>query len=188
MLLASPGSPRQSGRVPAEPVTLSFDEWFAALVPQPGLRDDLRLWFRALYDDQGPIAKDLAITACELDVLTVVEWALPQVLADLQRTSELRPEVRFDNYGNGVRITVDGNYSEPSLHAGPEVQSVLHEIADYIQDCVMSAHLRVWPTCPTHPAGLHADLVDGVACWCCRLGGHVVAKVGELETRPPKDA
>jgi hypothetical protein len=161
-------------------VSESFDDWFADLVPAADRRGEVREWFVALFDRQGPVGREAAIAAHQAEELAMAEQALADVLADLHRTSELRPKVKIDNYGNGVRITVDENYGEPSIDCEPFEQPMLQQVADYIQDQVMSDRLIVWPACPKHGTGLHSDLIAGVATWRCRFGQHDVSRVGQL--------
>jgi hypothetical protein len=161
----------------------SFDDWFTDLVPSDERRGEVREWFLALFEEKGAVGRDAANMTYQMDQLAMAELALAEVLADLHRTSVLRPEVRIDNYGNGVRITVDENYGEPSIDSEPYEQPMLQQVADYIQDQVMSDHLIVWPSCPKHATGLHSDLIDGVATWRCRFGQHDVSRVGQLGSR-----
>ena len=116
----------------------------------------------------------------ELRQIEMAERAVQVVLTDLHRTTDRRPIVTVDSYSDGLRLTVGMDYVGPSIDRDLTEPEMVQEVADYLQDQVMRDHVTVWPTCPRHNIGLHPDLVDGVATWCCRYGGHQVATIGEL--------
>ncbi|MFF4987007.1 hypothetical protein ACFY19_07440 [Streptosporangium saharense] len=73
--------------------------------------------------------------------------------------------------------TCQGNCIRPEDDA-------LWSVADATQEAVMERIWRVWPVCPTHDLGLHADTEDGTVVWRCEGDGtHTVAPVGELPSR-----
>lgn len=105
------------------------------------------------------------------------------MLADLYRTSDKRPHIDVDEYELRVRISVDGNYSTPSMMAFPfERAAAFAEVADYLQTELMDDEGPVWPTCGIHVYGLHAEVHADRAEWWCHPGDHLVAAVGDLTT------
>jgi hypothetical protein len=72
-----------------------------------------------------------------------------------------------------------GNGIPPA--AGRDLQEALASVADATQETIMELTWTVWPVCPTHDRGLHAELDHEVAVWQCTAGGaHIVAPVGGL--------
>ncbi|MFJ6843361.1 hypothetical protein ACIQRE_11885 [Streptomyces griseoluteus] len=62
-------------------------------------------------------------------------------------------------------------------------------IAEAAQETVQAVLWQVWPVCPEHRTGVHADAgADEPAVWWCRVGeGHELCEVGELaQTLPGK--
>ncbi|TGN82372.1 hypothetical protein E5082_18310 [Streptomyces griseoluteus] len=62
-------------------------------------------------------------------------------------------------------------------------------IAEAAQETVQAVLWQVWPVCPEHRTGVHADTgADERAVWWCRIGeGHELCEVGELaQTLPGK--
>ncbi|MGW4225902.1 hypothetical protein ACWEG1_20875 [Streptomyces bauhiniae] len=61
--------------------------------------------------------------------------------------------------------------------------------AEAAQETVQAVLWQVWPVCPEHRTGVHADAgTDERAVWWCRAGeGHELCEVGELaQTLPGK--
>ncbi|GII55979.1 hypothetical protein Pth03_43680 [Planotetraspora thailandica] len=82
-----------------------------------------------------------------------------------------------------ARVEFRGACGSPPIwpSSGKDIGVALAEVADATQDEVMEVTWMVWPTCPEHRLGLHADLVEGTAVWQCAGGGtHVAARIGEL--------
>ncbi|MFI6479068.1 hypothetical protein ACIBH1_14130 [Nonomuraea sp. NPDC050663] len=75
---------------------------------------------------------------------------------------------------DGVRLQVDDHFSHDRVPFGGDVPTY---VADAVQEAVMEASFTVWPLCPDHDLGLHAE--NGA--WACRRG-HVVARIGHLGT------
>jgi len=76
---------------------------------------------------------------------------------------------RYNSHGGGCR---------PSSGADPVTALVV--VADDAQDAVMHAICGVWPVCPAHSLGTHADERDGAAVWwCAGSGGHAAAPIGQ---------
>jgi len=72
-----------------------------------------------------------------------------------------------------------GDSSEFSADEEPG-PDLLAAVADAAQDAILDGLLVVWPTCPDHSLGLHADVVDGRAVWTCSgRGTHISAVIGD---------
>lgn len=54
------------------------------------------------------------------------------------------------------------------------------EVADYVQSELIDNCYAVFPTCPTHGAGVHPRAHDGVTAWWCGPGNHSMGAVGTL--------
>jgi len=111
--------------------------------------------------------------------LAVVRSALAAVVPDLERELGRPASARADNYGDGVRLAIEGAWQEPFQHSRNDEEAVKQEIADFVQSIL--GRDGVWPVCRAHDFGLHPDLIDGVAVWRCRYADHSVARVGELD-------
>ncbi|MER7133332.1 hypothetical protein [Streptosporangium saharense] len=75
-------------------------------------------------------------------------------------------------------VEFDGTCQGNCVRPGDDA---LWSVADATQEVVMERIWRVWPVCPTHDLGLHADTEDGTVVWRCEGDGtHTVAPVGEL--------
>lgn len=85
------------------------------------------------------------------------------------------------NADSDVCIWVNGGGTIPSA-AGEDAEQLKASVADYLQSELMEAEVafRVWPTCPTHAVGLHAQVTDTRAGWWCRPGEHLVGRIGSL--------
>ncbi len=113
-------------------------------------------------------------------LVALAQRAVDLVLVDVHRTSSWQPTVLVDVWmGNGVRISVDGGFTAPSMSARTEPESIA-EVADYIQE-QLDQSPSIWPVCAAHDVGLHAEVRDGRPVWWCRLGGHRVGLIGELD-------
>jgi hypothetical protein len=65
--------------------------------------------------------------------------------------------------------------------SGSDPVSALVAVADDAQDAVMETLWEVWPVCPAHQIGAHAQPDDGHAVWWCSGGGgHAFAPIGQL--------
>jgi hypothetical protein len=167
--------------VAEEAGTTDFEDWYSAMDVSDDVRSRYRPWFLQLFRDHGQVTKDVARVAYRLDQLAAAEIAVGTVVEDLHRTTGLRPQVRVDDIDGIVRITVGGGYTTPSVDALPtDERETLLQVAGYVQHEFMSSRMLVWPTCPVHDFGLHPELLDGLAVWRCRPGGHTVGKIGEL--------
>lgn len=116
-------------------------------------------------------------TAGEAVALTLTDWASIGGSAQLVT-------VALDA-DDEVCILVNGGGTTPSA-TGTDADDLAVSVADYLQAELMEAEVafRVWPTCPAHGVGLHAQATDGGPGWWCRTGQHPVAALGSM---PPAD-
>jgi hypothetical protein len=118
--------------------------------------------------------------------LTALEAALEVVNADMRATGLpgtgrlvvpdglMSPPHAFVEVWDGWRDTDEGIYPP----CGRDPVLALVQVADDAQGAVAHSINGVWPVCPAHSLGLHAEEHDGTAVWWCRGGGHVVALIG----------
>lgn len=118
------------------------------------------------------------------DQLELVKANVETVLRDVERTTDLRPNVTVDSYMSIVMIAYGRSSTTPSVLAiaNPEA---LAETADYLQDHIVEDLWSPWPVCPLHDVGVYSEVRDGTAVWWCRVGAHLVAPVGLLGTTNP---
>jgi hypothetical protein len=103
------------------------------------------------------------------------------VIDDIQRTTRLRPviEVRLVN-GNAVAVSYNFTFTAPSAFSLDPAEA-LTELADYLQEFVISDLGRVWPMCSEHSFGLEPVVRDERAVWWCSRD-HVIDPVGQLRS------
>jgi hypothetical protein len=77
----------------------------------------LRRWLHASYDEHGPAAQDVVEVAFVLDQLRLAKDYVAIGLPDIERATMLRPVVKVDDCEGGVWISVNGNYTTPSVWA-----------------------------------------------------------------------
>jgi hypothetical protein len=65
---------------------------------------------------------------------------------------------------------------------GQDAEQLITSVADQLQSGLMGAEVAswIWPTCPTHAVGLHAQVTDTGAGWRCGPGEHLVEHIGSL--------
>jgi hypothetical protein len=74
-----------------------------------------------------------------------------------------------ERHGNGVELQVDW-----------DPVALLVAMADSLQEGVAETW-QVWPLCPLHGLGLHAETHERQPVWWCKLaGGHVAGEIGRL--------
>lgn len=117
------------------------------------------------------------------ELIAAAERALAPVLADLERTCEIRASIRVMSEDGDLRVWVsdEGSYgwSSQPIDEDPEVAKA--EMADYVQEQLMDVGVEhFWPSCTEHNRGLHARLHQGRAMCFCRGGEHTIADVGHL--------
>ena len=167
----------------------SFEEWVRAISHNPTapsndpgvVSEAWRRWLRSVFDTEGPVPKDVVTRGAVDHQLALANDAANSVLADLHRTTDARPVVEVVWMDSSIRITIDGGFTGPSMWA-VEQPEVLAEVADYFQEQLDQDPIigSIWPVCPDHDVGLHAEVRGGKAVWWCRLGRHTVATIGEF--------
>jgi hypothetical protein len=80
----------------------------------------------------------------------------------------------------GVRVEVNGGYSEPSL-LSTELTAAVVELAGYVQEWI-AQDLGMWPSCRQHGFGLHPRVEQGRAVWFCPRA-HVESAIGARADR-----
>jgi hypothetical protein len=79
----------------------------------------------------------------------------------------------FRGGGSGSTAGLEPSDAYDPVHA-------LVAVADDLQNSVM--HMlwgTVWPVCPAHNLGAHAQVHEGAAAWWCHYsGGHLIAAIG----------
>ena len=173
-----------SGRVRclAEWSDPAFDEWLESIFDLPH-RDLMRPWALQLFSTSGPVDRESVEVAYRLDQLAAVDAAIALVIADLSVVSPRVPTLAADVGDRGVRVTVDGGYSEPATQVGYpfDVAETTVDIVEYIREHSTQDSTVSFPTCSRHEHYyLHPIVEVGVAVWHCRRGAHVVAPIGEL--------
>lgn len=187
-----------------------FDDW----LDQVAADDDIgfveadlaapwRTWMERTFREWG------ALSAEELTELAQAEHArlaaealddarrlLPAVIADASTVGmTLDVQLELDEWANLqvlVRYEPGGRYqgaSNGGLHLPAENDAdLLVSLADKVQEVSMERHqvnCFVWPVCPVHHLGGHADVVADTAVWTCNgAGGHVIAAIGEIADAP----
>lgn len=169
-----------------------FDDWYRSIV-EPGTDRGwpkvkkrqrevfLRRWFSDFFERYGPRPKDVVEATFVQDQVRLAAANVSIVMPDIERTSELRPTVDVDDYFNSVRITVNGNYTTPSLWAW-ENPEALAQVAGYLPEQMIDSGL--WPLCPQHSQVLIPEVHGDTATWWCRTREHAVARIGELGLLP----
>jgi hypothetical protein len=110
----------------------------------------------------------------------VADIACGRVARDLQ-TSDVRSiGVSVVDDGGVARVMLDGRLANGVGVHSVGVDQLTVEVADAVQEEVMERSWRAWPECGRHRLGLHPRMVDGVAVWWCRTGGHVQDRIGDL--------
>jgi hypothetical protein len=178
------GRARQAVRMAKSGDPSSFRNWLVRVygpenVPDDELNAPMLRWLRAYFDVAGPVPNKTAWEALLAYQMELANDASVTVLDDVHRTTALRPVIVVeDNDGFGVRISVNGGYTAPSMWELDRPQAFA-EVADYIQG-ELASELGCWPVCERHNLGLHAEVRDGIAVWWCRRMQHSVAPVGSL--------
>jgi hypothetical protein len=164
---------------------LSFDEWvrpFRDEAAADNERSDLPTlieWFRAVFDEAGPVSRDDLERRYEVRQLQLARDAVRLVLSDAAATSDFGGDVVVDVEGRAIRISVDGSFTTASMMEF-ERAAAIAEVADYLQEHISEALWRAWPVCRSHDLGLRATARDGEPVWWCETGSHVVGTIGGL--------
>jgi len=184
-----------------------FDNWLAEIAAgddtgfvEADLPAAWRTWMEQTFREQG------ALSAKELKELALAEQArraaggledarrlLPAVIADassvgmtldvqleLDEWAALEVHVRYEPGDRYQRTRSSG----PQPLPGENDADLLAFLADEVQEVSMErdqVNCVLWPVCPVHRLGGHADVEAGRAVWSCNGGGgHVTAAIGEL--------
>ena len=166
-------------------MTEHFDMWLHDVAPVDDLDPGIPVagaeqFLRDAFDRLGAISpRELQAEGLRVQ-MGLAQGAVALVLSDLHATTRARPvvEVRLDDE-YGVVIAYNGGWTTPAF-VSMRNPAATSEIADYLQGAIMEDAdvWAAWPTCPTHPYGLHAEVHDEVAVWHCRAGQHSVAAIG----------
>lgn len=138
-----------------------------------------RRWLEDYFEREGSVSSDIVKAAATAHQLSLAREATAAVVADLRRTTPLRPDVVVDlGDGDCVRISINRGYRTPSMDAMDQAEAYAH-VADYFQG-ELAQESGTWPTCARHDTGGHPEVRDDTGVWWCRKGGHLIAPIGEL--------
>jgi hypothetical protein len=158
------------------------DAWIDELYPpEPGafLAPGWREWLHEVFLISGRVELDELETLVRSVTEERAGAACDLVAADAAATLGEAVAISTVTDEWGVRVVVDGQVvSGVPLHSIGEVELIV-EVADGAQEEIMD-NWRVWPECPHHDSGLHPELRDHEAVWNCRVGDHLVGRVGDL--------
>jgi hypothetical protein len=155
-----------------------IDELFP---PEPGgfLAPGWREWLHEVFEAHGPVELGEVQSMARSVIEERAAAACRLVAADAVATLGEPVDVSTATDEWGVRVVVDGQVvSGVPLQSIGEVELTV-EVADAAQEEIMD-NWRVWPECPHHDSGLHLELRDHQAIWNCRVGDHLVGRVGDL--------
>src|SRR3954471_17353719 len=174
---------------------MTFEKWLASLrVGDPDQGGQVGKpvaggmeFLREIFDKSGPVSSGELRTAWQGRELELAERAVPLVLADIQRTTNLRPriEVRTLDIGGSwgerglalvTAVTFDGSYT--TIPLAMRMPEIICDVADNLRDHVVDELWTVWPVCPFDGLGLDPRVVRGDAVWYCRVGDHIAGLIG----------
>jgi hypothetical protein len=162
-----------------------FEDWFRSVTVNPDVPEDPgevsaggREWLRRFFDAHGPVSREVVSRAVSVDQVVLAEEGVTAVLADLHRTTSLRPSAHVDVMDGVVRIWINDGYTTPSV-MGIERTEVLAEVGSYFLE-QLDYELGTWPMCDVHDNGLIPRVREGAAVWWCPVGEHTVAPIGSL--------
>jgi hypothetical protein len=111
--------------------------------------------------------------------------ALDVLLAELQRTSGLRP--RFEERGDWVMLLNQNGHGQGVRLRGSGEADELTQLADQVQEWAVEelwnqSRSATWTECPFHPNShpLEPAVVAGIATWRCPKTSESVAAIGAL--------
>jgi hypothetical protein len=139
---------------------------------------------REVYDTYGSFDTDAARLALGVCGLEALERALPVVINDVERTTNLEPDVQVftETFGTSDRIGVSYNGSYRIGFTWPIAQAgLLVALVDYLRDFVVEDLWCAWPLCPHHGYALYPEIHRSDPVWACRSHDHTVARIGELQ-------
>lgn len=172
---------------------IEFDEWFATTFAARGTElpsqriAELEIWAKRLFEANGPLSRDAVGVAYQFDQIRVVEMSVEKLLADLalvpSTVGSRVPGIAVNAYDNGLRVTVDGGYTEGSIRVKHPFDSseATVEIVEYVREQLSRDRSVSFPVCSQHEYFyLHPVIDRGAAVWRCVRGEHTVAIIGEL--------
>ena len=142
-------------------------------------------WLHDLFLSRGALPTDRVVMLAEAALLNRAREAGEFVAADVSATTEQVAEITAGVHDEAVRVVVNGQVANGVGIMSFDPMELLVEVADAVQEIIMDDSW-VWPECPQHDAGLHPELVEGQAMWGCRVGGHTVARIGQLADAAPR--
>ena len=169
-------------------MSADFDAWIETLhLGEPDAGGDVgtlpvgaMAFLREVFDSAGPVSQAELRAVGQQREWELAEQAVGLVLADVHRTTALRPVVEIRRIEDDIlAVTYGGSYQTPAMYAirNPEATC---EVADNLRDHVVEDLWSPWPVCPAHGSALDPCPVDGIAAWWCRGGAHVVGAIGSL--------
>jgi hypothetical protein len=191
-------------------MTQDFDSWVAQVMADDEddtgvVSPDWRRWLLAVFEERGPLSTADVEALAEIEEhrlqavqLEAARRAVPAIIADGHAVGmtlgvELTWSTEYGGHleveassgpGNGYYQTSGSNAMELFLTDAER----LAWLADEVQEALIErpqVHRLVWPTCPMHRLGCRAVVVQGTAVWRCNGdGGHVLARIGELDLLP----
>lgn len=177
-----------------------FEAWVAQVAAEDAdfvpadLPTPWRTWTQRVFQEKGTISakelKTLATIERDREATALLERAralVPAIVADGRAAGmELDIELRLDEWGLPQVLVRYEPEAYPSTGGGgawviDTDAELLAAVAEQVQEDSMEERVFVWPVCPEHQLGGHADVLDDRAVWTCRAtGGHVIARIGEL--------
>ena len=185
-----------------------FNGWLAQLAVGVGPSDHLlgpacRAWLPEVFNEWGPLSVADLHQLSEMDrerIMSLEMEAARSHIAALVADAwtvgmTLEVALNYDGIGGLVVSAAPEAGSRYYSSSNPERMwpvasdaDLLAWLANEVQEATMErdqVHCFVWPTCQVHQLGGHAVVEQGTAVWHCNGGGgHVLARIGELDGRP----
>jgi hypothetical protein len=188
-------------------MTQDFDSWLAMVVadeedPTGVVDPNWRLWLQGVFQEWGSLsradveqlgrAEEGRLQAVQLEA---ARRAVPAIIADghaVGRTLGVELSWSTENGGhleveassgpgNGYYQTSSSDAMELFLSDAERLVWLAGEVQEALMERPQVDRL-VWPMCPEHCLGCRAVVVEGTAIWRCNGGGgHVLARIGELD-------
>jgi hypothetical protein len=99
----------------------------------------------------------------------------------VRTTGRQRPEIAVVEVDGEVTLSWNGAYVTPLEIEGADEAALLVIVTDYLRDYVMADVSRAWPSCEIDGGAGNPSVASEGVVWVCNRGGHVLAKVGQLE-------
>jgi hypothetical protein len=156
----------------------TFESWAASL--GSGMTPEATAFLRRVFHQHGPVSSRQLEQIGQDHQVALARVAVELVGRDIAATTDQEtPPFECRDEEGAVRVAFWGRYATTTV-MGLTQREVTVEVAEFMQAEVMTDLHRAWPGCPDHRAGLHPSRGAERAEWTCRVGGHVVAPVGEL--------